>query len=369
MTTTPSDNSTPSLWPHRLAVLLACATFPVIWVGGLVTTYDAGMSFPDWPTSYGYNVFLYPWQTWLSGPWNMFIEHGHRLLVAGIVGPVTIALTVLVFRNERRLWVRRLTWAAAVLVVLQAVLGGIRVVLDQRLLAQIHACVGPAFFALTCVLATVTSRRWHMGRHAEPSRASDGPAARPTDFGTAGNAHPTTKFARLATTTAAMAYIQLVIGSQLRHMQVTSNATLFRVAVWFHLLVAAALAAHVVLLWCKSLRAAADDSWLRRPTNLLTALLGLQIALGCGAWVVNYGWPAWLSGYALTAGYVVQRDSFLQATLTTGHVATGSLILAVSAVLAVRAWRAAGQAKIENPKSKISVAARSAPPSALEALA
>lgn len=358
MTTTPSDNPTPSLWPHRLAVLLACATFPVIWVGGLVTTYDAGMSFPDWPTSYGYNVFLYPWQTWLSGPWNMFIEHGHRLLVAGIVGPVTIALTVLVVRNERRLWVHRLTWAAAVLVLAQAVLGGMRVVLDQRLLAQIHACVGPAFFALTCVLATVTSWRWQVAwASAAESRK------------TVGHAHPTTKFARLATTTSAMAYIQLVIGSQLRHMQVTSGATLFRVAVWFHLLVAAALAAHVVLLWCKSLREAAGDSWLRRPTNLLAALLGLQIALGCGAWVVNYGWPAWLSGYTFTAGYVVQRDSFLQATLTTGHVATGSLILAVSAVLAVRAWRAASQAKIENPKSKISVAALAAPPSALEALA
>lgn len=354
MTATPSEKQKPSLWPHRLAVLLACATFPVIWVGGLVTTYDAGMSFPDWPTSYGYNVFLYPWQTWLSGPWNMFIEHGHRLLVAGIVGPVTIALTVLVFRNERRRWVRRLTWGAAALVVAQAVLGGMRVVLDQRVLAQIHACVGPAFFALACVLATVTSRRWVSLIEAR---------------NTVGGAYPTTKFARLATTTAAMAYIQLVIGSQLRHMQVTSGATLFRVAVWFHLLVAVALAAHVVLLWCKSLREAAGDSWLRRPTNLLAALLGLQIALGCGAWVVNYGWPAWLSGYALTAGYVVRRDSFLQATLTTGHVATGSLILAASAVLAVRAWRAAGQSKVQNSKSKISAAARSAPPSALEALA
>ena len=69
-----------SPWPHRLAVLLVCATFPLIWVGGLVTTYDAGMAVPDWPTTYGYNLFLYPWQTWLAGPWDLFIEHGHRLL-------------------------------------------------------------------------------------------------------------------------------------------------------------------------------------------------------------------------------------------------------------------------------------------------
>jgi hypothetical protein len=57
----PADDSP---WPHRVAILLACAVFPLIWVGGLVTTTDAGMAVPDWPTTYGYNMFLYPWQTW-----------------------------------------------------------------------------------------------------------------------------------------------------------------------------------------------------------------------------------------------------------------------------------------------------------------
>lgn len=341
---TRTDYPTTSPWPHRLAVLLACATFPVIWVGGLVTTYDAGMSFPDWPTSYGCNVFLYPWQTWLSGPWNMFIEHGHRLLVAGIVGPVTLVLVALVYRHERRPWVRRLTWAAALLVVAQALLGGMRVVLDQRLLAQIHACVGPAFFALSAVLATVTSVPWQSASLSTARFQNPIPARR----GKMPNALP-----RLATTTAAMAYIQLAIGSQLRHVQVTSDATVFRIAVWFHLLVAVALVAHVVMLYVRVVREAAGESWLSRPAKWLAGLVGLQIALGCGTWVVNYGWPAWMSGYAMTAGYVVHRDSFSQATLTTGHVATGSLILAVAVVLAVRAWRVGGNSIIQNPKSKI----------------
>ena len=74
-------------------VLLVCATFPLIWVGGLVTTYDAGMAVPDWPTTYGYNLFLYPWQTWFSGPWDLFIEHGHRLFGAA-VGMLTIGSVV-----------------------------------------------------------------------------------------------------------------------------------------------------------------------------------------------------------------------------------------------------------------------------------
>ena len=73
-----------SPWPHRWAVVLACATFPLVWVGGLVTTTDAGMAVPDWPNTYGYNLFLYPWQTWLAGPWDLFVEHGHRLLGAAV---------------------------------------------------------------------------------------------------------------------------------------------------------------------------------------------------------------------------------------------------------------------------------------------
>ena len=73
-----------SPWPHRAAVLLVCATFPLIWVGGLVTTTQAGMAVPDWPNTYGYNLFLYPWQTWLFGPWDLFIEHGHRLLAESL---------------------------------------------------------------------------------------------------------------------------------------------------------------------------------------------------------------------------------------------------------------------------------------------
>ena len=76
-------------WPHRLAVLLVCRDVSLIWVGGLVTTYEAGMAVPDWPSTYGYNLFLYPWQTWLPGPWDLFIEHGHRLLGA-TVGLLTI---------------------------------------------------------------------------------------------------------------------------------------------------------------------------------------------------------------------------------------------------------------------------------------
>ncbi|MEM1304636.1 MAG: COX15/CtaA family protein, partial [Planctomycetota bacterium] len=81
----------PGRWTRRLAVLLCGMTFPLICIGGLITTTAAGMSVPDWPGTYGYNMFRYPWQTWLFGPWDLFIEHGHRLLAA-TVGLVTIGL-------------------------------------------------------------------------------------------------------------------------------------------------------------------------------------------------------------------------------------------------------------------------------------
>ena len=76
-----------------------------------MTTTDAGMAVPDWPNTYGYNLFLYPWQTWLAGPWDLFIEHGHRLLAA-TVGMLTIALLVVLLRTDDRRWMKRLGFAA-----------------------------------------------------------------------------------------------------------------------------------------------------------------------------------------------------------------------------------------------------------------
>src|SRR5437762_12773990 len=135
-----------SAWPHRLAVALALVTFPLIWVGGLVTTYDAGMAVPDWPGTYGYNLLLYPWTTWLAGPWDLFIEHGHRLLGA-TSGLMTIGFVIVVFAFDRRLSMRFLAIGALALVLGQGLLGGQRVLLGARQIALIHGCVGPLFFA------------------------------------------------------------------------------------------------------------------------------------------------------------------------------------------------------------------------------
>lgn len=315
--------SSPSLqpaspWPHRLAVLLACATFPLIWVGGLVTSYKAGMAVPDWPTTYGYNPFLYPWQTWIFGPWDQFIEHGHRLFGAA-VGVIVIALFVVVWRSERRSWV----WWAAVgglaLVIGQGVLGGMRVMFDKPTFARIHGCIGPLFFAYALGLACITSRWWSESK-------------RPVDAA-AGRLH------RLAISTALIAYLQIVLGAFLRDRPYDAPASEFRAFGIAHLLVAAALVVHIVLVALRIRRGYRGQSLLRRPAVALCLLVLVQVALGMATWVTHYGFPAWFSGYSWAATYTVTDESPLQVHLTTAHVACGALIFGTSVVLAVRSLR------------------------------
>ncbi len=131
-----------SPWPHRLAVILACATFPLLFIGGLVTSLGVGLAVPDWPTTFGYNMFLYPWSKMIGG---IFYEHSHRL-VASCVGLLTIALALTLWLKEPRPWLRWLGVAALALVIFQGILGGLRVVLLQQTLAIIHACFAQGIF-------------------------------------------------------------------------------------------------------------------------------------------------------------------------------------------------------------------------------
>lgn len=307
-----------SPWPHRLAVALALVTFPVIWVGGLVTTYGAGMAVPDWPGTYGYNLFRYPWQSWLAAPWNLFIEHGHRLLAAS-AGILSIALVVVVFCTDRRRWLVAAACGALGLVVFQGVLGGLRVLLDQRLVAMIHGCIGPLFFAYLGGLVVVTSRWWSS---APQLNAASGRA-----------------FTRAAWTNVGLAYAQLVVGALLRHVPLMAAPGVFRAALVLHLIIATALTLHIVSAALHARRLPDDARGLGMASLLLPMLLAIQLSLGVATYVAKYAFPAWLGDYALAAGYVIQEKSLAQAVITTAHVANGSLIVFVSVVLALHSTR------------------------------
>ncbi len=138
------------------AVLNAAATFLLIGLGGLVTSHEAGMSVPDWPTTYGYNMFLFPVDKWIGG---IFYEHSHRLL-ASAVGLLTTILAVWLWLKDPRKWMHWLGIAAFLLVIAQGILGGLRVRWQLDWLGVPHGAVAQIFLVLTCALALFTSGWW-----------------------------------------------------------------------------------------------------------------------------------------------------------------------------------------------------------------
>ncbi|BBO35025.1 COX15/CtaA family protein [Lacipirellula parvula] len=326
--------SQPSRWPHRWAWALACATFPLVWWGGFVTATGSGMAFKDWLTSDGVFMPIYPW---LSSTGDKFIEHGHRLL-AMLAGGLTIALVISLYLGEPRQWVRRYGIALLVGVIAQGILGGMRVVLDERVLALIHGCVGPLFFGAAAGMIPVTSRRW-----LAEAMPAEGVAI---ENGSASKATP--KLLRLAILTTALAYLQLCIGAVVRHspLMLTEGAPrIFQIAVYFHLLLAAAVTFHVLLLAHKCF-------WgrvCRIPAGSLALLIGLQLLLGVSTWMMKYGFPQWAARYVGETGHFNQADGMASAVIVTAHGAVGSLIVALAVVVALRVGRQLG---IHHPASR-----------------
>jgi cytochrome c oxidase assembly protein subunit 15 len=191
MTQTQTENS----WLSRYAVLTAFATLLLICVGGLVTSHGAGMAVPDWPNTFGYNPFFFPFSKWVG---NVFYEHSHRL-VASAVGLMTVILAVWLWVKERRCWVRWLGVIALFTVVLQGVLGGLRVVLFKDELGIFHATLAQLFFVLVCSIALLTTRAW---RASSPSgiAAADRQGVR-----------------TIAWIASAMILGQLILGATMRH--------------------------------------------------------------------------------------------------------------------------------------------------------
>jgi cytochrome c oxidase assembly protein subunit 15 len=181
---------------HRLALLTAAATFPLIFMGGLVTSKQAGMSVPDWPNSYGYNMFLFPPRMWVGG---IFYEHTHRLM-GTVVGMLSIWLAILAWKRDSRRWVGRLAVGLLSAVIVQGTLGGLRVVLLKLNLAIVHACLAQAVFCLAALVAVVTSRWW-----IEAPNLSDSAGGR--------------KFIRIGVLAVAVIYAQLIVGAVMRHYE------------------------------------------------------------------------------------------------------------------------------------------------------
>jgi cytochrome c oxidase assembly protein subunit 15 len=309
---------------RRWAIVLVCATFPLIWVGGLVTTYGAGMAVPDWPSTYGYNLFLYPISTWILGPFDLFVEHGHRLFAA-LVGVFTILLLVAIYRSPSQQRLRGLALVALAGVILQGLLGGARVLFDERALATIHACTAPLFFALVVGLASMTSPFWQkpLGDLPRDRRAPDKLAG----------------IAQAATLATGLVFLQIVLGALLRHLPVTARPGTFGVLVQFHLMMAALLTLFLAVLTVRILGRRDLPRSLKRPAAVISLVIVCQLLLGGASWVSRYGWPFGLADHGLFAGYTVQAQAMIPSLIITAHVAFGSLLLGLLVWLTARSWR------------------------------
>ena len=315
-------------WPHVWAWVLACATFPLLWVGGLITTTNAGMAVPDWPGTYGYNMFLYPLETWFFGPWDLFIEHGHRLLASG-VGLLTIGFLIVVWRCDDRRWLQRLAVMALGMVILQGVLGGLRVVFNERYMAMAHGSIGPLFFALTTALVVLTSHR--------PHPQAEAAVATPPRW--------------LIYTLPAVLYCQLLLGASMRHAPEEAGFHTFTSHVRYHLTFA--LIALILVIWnAVSVWRLGVTGGLRRLALAMALGIGVQVGLGLGTWMLKYHVPQWAQAESLRPAWAaIGGSGTMPATIAggwtethtvTAHSATGSLLLGLSvasATLAVRSSR------------------------------
>lgn len=326
---------------HAVSVLLVGATAVLLCFGALVTTYDAAMAVPDWPGTYGHNMFLFPLSEWLGGPWDLFLEHGHRLLGA-MVGLLSLVLAAACFRLEPRGVVRALALAAVVLVIFQGVLGGMRVLLDDRTIAKVHACTGPLFFGVAIALATLTGRRTHAA------------ATSPWLF-------------RWSAGLVAASYAQLVAGAQLRHVDAALVDPLtFRWLVFAHLvgagIVVLLAVASAASAWAVALMPPAVSEeeveylGMRRKSPLVWStgvllLVGCQVLLGAAAWLANWGVPdGWIGEiFAAWVTSPVEARSLWNASVVTGHVVLGMMIFGMSVVLAITCGQPEAAAALGQP--------------------
>jgi cytochrome c oxidase assembly protein subunit 15 len=293
---------------HRFSQFVVACTVILILAGSLVTSHDAGLSVPDWPTSYGWSMFTFPPSMWVA---NIWYEHGHRL-IASTVGFLTIVLAVWLWIAERRTWVRWLGVAALGAVVAQGLLGGLTVLFFlPPAVSTAHAGLAEVFFCLTVAIALFTSPGWTAER------------AAPGDL----------TLRRMATATTVLIYSQILIGATMRHtgagLAIPDFPLMFggivpdhwdpKIAIHFAhrlgaLVVTLAIVATTACIWSR----ARDRREFTVPAGLLLALVATQVTLG-----------------ALTV--LSRRDPWINSF----HVVCGAMVLTTSLVITLRSWRSA----------------------------
>ena len=316
-------------WLARFALVTSAAVAPLIVIGGLVTSTQSGMAVPDWPNTYGSNMFLYPLgahvQAGMQGGGKsyaqVFVEHAHRLFGA-FVGLSAIVLLVFTMLVERRRWVRVLAWIVLILVGLQGVLGGMRVQIETLLsaekvdgaskvgtiLAACHGVLAQITVATIVALAVVLSDHF---RALAPGQSVVEPRV-------------SRRAKLLCTATLHASLLQLVFGAMYRHMR--SNHALFaHIGLAVIVLVLAVIAGFPL----------ASPPIRRSLVGPRVAMIGIALAVVATIQFL-LGWIAFgAAGEAPTAATISQ------AAIRTLHHSNGALYLALAGAAFVWAKRLA----------------------------
>ena len=296
MTNSKKAESTPyNRAHHRFTVLAAGCVFLLIIAGALVTSNDAGLSVPDWPTSFGSLYRIPP----LVG--GVKFEHIHRM-IAETIGLLTIGVAVWTQKVDRRQWIRVLAWCALGTVIAQGILGGLTVLFYlPPAISTAHATLAQTFFCIMVSIAFFTSRSWVQSP--EPVvRLGDRP-----------------RLTTLATWTVASVWLQLIMGAAFRH----SGIRLLP-----HLVGAGVVFGMVSWLGITTLKRHRTVPQLARPATAMLCLLTLQITLGLFSYLTRVVW---------NDGIPAPLASMVIATVA--HVACGALVLVTTVILAIQVHR------------------------------
>jgi cytochrome c oxidase assembly protein subunit 15 len=307
---------------HWFAWFTAGATVLLICSGGMVTSKGAGLAVPDWPTTFGYNMFFFPFSKWVGG---IFFEHTHRL-IASLVGFLTIILAIWVWRSNVGRWLKILAWTSLGAVILQGVLGGLRVTLLKDEIGIFHACLAQAFLGLLVIIALALSPAWRQLSRVRPIASAK-------------------SLAIFALVISVLTYSQLALGATMRHQhrdlsildfplaygtvipatdpttladinrgreaQALSEVTAGQIWLqWWHRLIGAIVGLATVGFWFLIRRAKNRSPLLHNLSRVWLGLVIIQITLG--------GWTI-LSNKA--------------ADIATAHVAFGAMTFATGVVI------------------------------------
>jgi len=290
-------------WTEVLAIVASAATLLQLLVGGIVTGAAAGLAVVDWPNSFGYNMFLYPLSRMTGG---VYFEHAHRLF-GTLVGLTTLVLAIHLLRVEERSWVKRLGLVALGVVIVQGILGGLRVtgtftfstshaaMEPSMTLAIAHGVLGPTFFGLMVALAVFLSPTWKGDGAPAPARGAGSERI-------------------LGVVVTAAVLLQLVLGGIQRHLER---------GLLVHITFAAVVLALAALYGARLWGLYQERPLLGRLGRLLAVVALVQVVLGV---VALFAQQATVAGAPPTTWAVL---------LTTAHQAGGSVLLGCAVMAAL----------------------------------